>query len=80
MVTKTESMMVVFLLVCFAFGIFLGCIGLGIGLIFFTVQQAFGISILTFGVGAFFGAAFGGRRVLKAIAQTFIDMEQLKTK
>jgi phosphate/sulfate permease len=77
---RTDQIVGVFLLVCVAFGLFIGCIGFGFGLIFLSVQQSIGIGILSFGGGGFIGAVFGGKRILKAVVETFTELENPKAK
>jgi len=68
------SAVAVFLVVCFAFGAMLGLIGLGIGLVFLTASQGIGIGIITFGCGAFYGAAIGGKRIMRLIMRTMMEI------
>ena len=68
------SAMVAFLVACFAFGAMLGLVGLGVGLVFLTASQGVGVGIITFGVGAFYGAAIGGKRIMRLIAKTMTEI------
>ncbi|WP_184310156.1 hypothetical protein [Aporhodopirellula rubra] len=76
MENKMESVVGVFLLICVAFGSAIGCIGFGVGLIFLSVPQAFGLGILSVGCGALFGAIFGGKRIMRSLIETLKEMEQ----
>ena len=73
---KTEHVIGVFLLICVAFGFMIGCIGLGAGLVFLNVPQAFGLGILSVGCGSLFGAIFGGKRIMRSMIETLKEMEQ----
>ena len=71
----TDRVVVLLLIISFAFGLVLGCVGLGIGLVFATLQQAIGLGILSIGFGALYGMSWGARRILKALIETMKEME-----
>lgn len=72
---RTDRIVVLLLIISFAFGVFVGCVGLGFGLIFATIQQAIGIALLAVGFGALYGVSFGATRILRAIVKTMKQME-----
>jgi hypothetical protein len=72
---KTDQIIGVFVVICFSFGLVIGCVGLGAALIFLSVAQAFGVGILSAGCGALFGLVFGGKRIMRALVETLKEME-----
>lgn len=71
----TSHVITMFLVICFAFGVMVGLAGLGIGLIFLNVSQGVGLGIVCFGGGALLGATFGAKRIMRALIETYKEME-----
>jgi hypothetical protein len=79
MTLKTDQVVGVFIVICVAFGLLIGCVGLGAGLIFLSVSQAVGVGILSVGCGSLFGMVFGGKRIMRALIETLKEMETPKS-
>lgn len=71
---KTESAVFIFLAICFAFGAMVGLAALGAGLIFLSTSQGIGCGIMGVGCGAFYGAAIGGKRIMRVIMKTINEL------
>lgn len=75
---RVQQIAVVFIAICVAFGLLVGCVGLGVGLIFLTVPQAIGTGLLAVGAGALFGMLFGGKRIMRPLIKELKEMETQK--
>lgn len=62
-------------ILCFAFGIVLGCVGLGGALVVLPVRQSIGVGILSFGAGAVFGMVFGAKRIMRSVIDTCREIQ-----
>lgn len=71
---KVEHAVSLFLAICFAFGAMLGLVALGAGLVWLTPTQGIGCGILGVGCGAFYGAAIGGKRIMRIIMKSINEL------
>lgn len=65
-----EVVVRVFLLICCVLGGLIGLLGLGLGLLFLSVPQAFGVGILSAALGSLFAAMYGARPVVRGVIKT----------
>lgn len=76
---KTENVIFVVLAVCLFFGITVGFMGLGLGLIFLPITKSIGVGILSSGIGTIFGLQIGGKRLIKSVALAWKEAMQQET-
>ncbi len=74
MATERDSVIGWYMMLCTAFGVAVGLIGLGFGLVFLSPLQGFGVGLLSFGIGLAYGFLFSSRRIFRVILITVREM------
>ena len=75
---KSNVVIVVFLWMCAFFGVMVGCLGFGLGLLLLTVPQAIGLGILSVPLGALLGMTFGARKLVRVILKSMEESVEFK--